>query len=175
MKARGSILGPVVALVLALAAGCKSAPEEPPPDWQSAALPAASSTVLMEVAVLAAEKLGYPLGSGLDPTTMTAVTGWQNSLAPFKGRGFRRQAEVHFDRRPDGTHVVRVRVRKQVNQSLVRPLDLQYAEWEWVPDDRQAARALLQHIRARLAPDLEVEPRGAAGDPAPEPWSPERR
>ena len=52
--------------------------------------------------MLSLEKLGFPVGSGLDPATLTAVTGWQNSLAPFRGRGYRRQAEVHFERQEQG-------------------------------------------------------------------------
>ena len=51
----------------------------------------------------------------------------------------------------DGNFEVRVRVEREANMDLVRPLDPSFAKWEERPDDEQRARLLLQTIRSQLA------------------------
>lgn len=148
-------------LVLAAAAlaSCSSAPDEPEPLWRDLEVSAPSDTVLWRVTLLSIRKMGFPLGAGLDQSALVAETGWKNDLAPFKGDGFRSMAEVRMRPVGPGRWSVRARVKKQVNQSIVRPLDLRYAEWEWVEDDERATAILLQHIRSFLDDDLELRDR----------------
>jgi hypothetical protein len=130
-------------------------------------LVAPSEGVLWEVTVVALERMGFPLGSGMDPTTLTAVTGWKNELAVFRGRGKRVQAELHYEALGDDRYAARVRVKQQQNMSLVNQLDPTYADWEWTGDDVDRAEIILQHVRARLAPAFELQKEAA--DPL-RPW-----
>ena len=153
----------LVALAAApLAIGCSGSHRKPEAQWQSMPdgrpLVAPADSVLWQVTLLALEKQGFPLGSGLDPTTMTATTGWKLQLAPFRGRGTRHEATVRYEPLGGGKYKVQVRVRKELNMALVNQLDPTYAEWEPAPDDVDMARVLLQHIRARLDPTLELRP-----------------
>lgn len=150
-------------LVLALAAclvtsvACSSpGSREPDATWAEGEFETDSSRVLWEFSVLALDKVGFPLGSKVDPGRMVAITGWRTSLSPFRGRGFRQMAVLEINRLPEGGHGVRVRVKHQVNESLVRPTDLTYAEWKWQPDDETTARIVLQHIRAYVATELDL-------------------
>lgn len=145
------------ALLLAALGSCSSAPKEPDPAWSRAEVEAPSGRVLWEYAILALNKTGFPLGSQVDPTTLTAESGWKNTLLPFKGQGFRQKALVRIHPEGEGRYEVEVRVQKQTNEALARPTDLRYAEWEWTEDDAVAAGVLLHHIRAYLLPSLEPQ------------------
>ena len=156
---------------LALAAGlglgsCSSFDMTPEaePEWLYDHMDVTSTTLIWEVTLIALEKLRFPIGSGLNPATMTATSGWKVSLAPFHRDGFRQQAIVEYTPGIDGEGWdIRVRVKKEVNNALAKPLDITYAEWESVPDDTLTAGILLQHIRARLRPGLEFQ------EPEPDP------
>ena len=87
-------------LLLPLAAACSSASSGPEPVWQRDEVPAASDRVLWKIALLALDKQGYPLASGLDPSAMVVTTGWKTQLAPFSGEGFRTRAEVRIPGEP---------------------------------------------------------------------------
>ncbi|MCK6448677.1 MAG: hypothetical protein L6Q99_19970 [Planctomycetes bacterium] len=145
----------VVVVVLAVCgASCKS--DLPAPEWRDGEVTAASENVLWEVTVLALEKEGYPVGAGLDPSTGVALSGWKSSLAPFKGKGWRARAHVKYERTAPGRYRVDVRVEKELNQDLARPLDPSYAQWEPTADDAERAQVLLQRIRSYLGGEIEV-------------------
>jgi hypothetical protein len=144
----------LVALAVLVPLACKSS--APEPQWQNDELSATSEHVLWEVTVLALEKEGYPVGSGLDPATLIATSGWKISLAPFKGKGWQAQAQVKYELAAPGRYKINVRVRRQLNQNLAKPLDLSYAEWEDAPDDTERALVLLQRIRSYLGNDIEI-------------------
>ena len=55
-----------------------------PEQWQTSEVTTASERVLWEVTVLSLEKQDFPMGTGVDPTTMEATSGWRNNLAPFR-------------------------------------------------------------------------------------------
>ena len=150
------LLAPVLAAGGTVASCSSGPPKEPEPAWQNWAPSIDNEKILWEVTVLALEKLRYPLGTGLDPASMRAESGWDMHLQPFKGKGYRRQAVVQYVRDDEGRYVCQVRVRRQLNQSLINPLDPAYAEWEWTADDLDAAAVLLQHIRSRLPDSFEV-------------------
>ena len=117
-----------------------------------------SDRVLWKVALLSMESLGFPRAK-LDPASMHMVSGWRNSLAPFSKQGYRTQAEVQMVARGPGHWSIQTRVRKEINETIVRPLDLRYAEWTPVADDQESAVILLKHIQSRFDPTLELEDR----------------
>jgi hypothetical protein len=137
-------------------AACATTPKEPDPAWRSAELTAPSRSVLWFMTASALERERYPVGSGVDPDSLEAESGWKTDLAPFSGDGVRRQAVVRYRPLGDGRWAVDVRVRRQRNMSLVRPTDPTYADWEWTADDVQAAALLLGRIRAALGPEIEL-------------------
>ncbi len=153
---------PAAALLVALCVfafgllplACKGPGKPPPASWQSSQVEASSENVLWLMTRNAFDRLGYPVGGGLDPVALTAVSGWRVSLAPFRGQGQRHRAEIRYVPTEPGRWDVEVRVQRQVNMDIVRPLDAGYAEWEWRPDDDTEARILLQHLRSALAQPL---------------------
>jgi len=156
-RARGAwiFLAPL-ALALSAALGCVI---EPPAQWSTGTVTASSERVLWQVTVLALEKTDFPVGSRMDPATLTAISGWRISLAPFKGKGFREQCEVHFTPKSPREYDVQVRVRREKNQDIVQPLDLTYAEWEPDEDDVERAGVVLQYIKSLLGNEFNVGPK----------------
>ena len=56
-----------------------------------------------------------------------------------------------------GRWKLEARVQVEKNMNLVSPLDPARAEWEPTADDPSSALVLLQHVRSRLRPELELE------------------
>lgn len=130
-------------------AGCGAT--RPAAQWQDAELQAGSERVVWEVTRVALQKNDFPLGSGLDPTRMQAVSGWHHSLAPFRGKGFRERCHVQWTHAPGGNWKLEVRVERDRNDDISHPLDLTYADWKPDPDNVERARRVLQYIRSMLA------------------------
>ncbi len=153
---------PILLVLVPLFAGCNAASRYDP-EWVGQEVKAPSDRVLWECTVIAFEKQGFPVGAGFDPATRTATSGWRNDLSPFRGmgdgrQGFREQATIRF--RPAGpqTYRIDVRVQRQVNNDIARPLDLSYADWKDAPDDTQEALLLLQLIRSQVGDFSEFQP-----------------
>ena len=127
-----------------------------PPAWKTDEVRVASERLLWEVTVFALDKEKFPVGSQMDPTTLTALSGWRNSLAPFRGKGRRERAEVRYE--PLGPNLYRVmaRVEREINDDYVQPMDLSYAKWESAPDNQEAALVLIQRIRSWIEPGFEM-------------------
>ena len=139
----------LVALVLAVCLpSCASS--RPDPSWQSAEVKVLSENVLWQVTRVALEKNNFPLGAGIDQTRLCAISGWNHSLAPFRGKGWRERCYVQWKRRGEGRWTVEVRVERDRNDDISHPLDLSYAQWEPDPDDSERARLVLQYIRSLL-------------------------
>lgn len=129
--------------------GCASS--RPPAEWAEGDVSASSVRLLWEVTQLVFERERLPvLSSGFDPKTRSVRSGWRIDMHPFRGEGFRERAEVGYEPGEDGRFHVRVRVEREVNQNIARPLDPQYADWEPAPDDTARARVILQSIAAML-------------------------
>ena len=107
--------------------------------------------------MFALQKTNFPVGSGLEPGKMVAVSGWQTQLAPFHGEGTREQCEIRYTPIDGRKYKVQVRVKKEHNDDIHRPLDLSYADWQEDPDDTERARIVLGHIKALLGPDFELK------------------
>jgi len=141
---------PLLSFVLALLPACSAKPDA---QWVEAELPGPSQHVLFEVARLAMRQHDYVvLVNEFDPVTRTARSGWRLDMHPFSGEGFRERVEVSYAPGQPGSSRVRVRVRveRQVNKNIARPLDPEYADWKPSTDDPARARAVLQTIRSTL-------------------------
>lgn len=136
-------------VLLLLAGSCASTKH--PEQWQPADVRSSSERILSEVTRLTLDKNNFPGGTGLDPTTLSMVSGWNISLAPFRGKGFRERCHIRYQRQKDGNYKVEVRVERQRNDDILRPLDLTYAQWEEDPDNVERARVVLQYLRSLLA------------------------
>jgi len=127
---------------------CRSAPES---RWVEGDAPTVSRRVLWDVTRNAFEREGFPqVAPGFDPATRTVRSGWRTELAPFSGQGFRERAWVKFSPADTGGIVLEVRVEREVNKNLARPLNMQYADWEEARDSEERARFLLQVIKGSL-------------------------
>jgi len=151
--ALSALLGFVGLLACALLQGCQS---EPTPNYATSTVTASSERVLWQVTILALEKCGFPIGARLDPSTLTATSGWLISLAPFRGKGFRAQCEVHYTPKGPRDYDVQVRVRREKNMDIVQPLDLTYAQWEPDEDDVERAGVVLQYVKSLLGNEFSV-------------------
>ena len=122
--------------------------------WESAETTSVSQHVLNEVVKLALVRSDFPvLGSGFDPVSRTMTSGWRTDLVPLTGRrtrGFRERAWVQYSAAEVGKLKLEVRVEREVNKNLARPLDPQYADWESGPDSVERAQFLLQLIKVSL-------------------------
>jgi hypothetical protein len=131
----------------------------PEPAWVERELTAPSENVVWQVVLQTLSRFNFPLGAGLQPDRLVAVSGWRNTLQPFKDAGYRMRATVEIEPCSESDFLVRVRVERQRNRSLVKPLDLRYAEWDSEPDDEREAAILAQHMRTYLDTELPVGPR----------------
>ena len=147
MNIQKLIAGLSAALVLGISA-CSSTPEK---HWVESEAPTVSRRVLWEVVRIAFERENFPqVAPGFDPVNRTVTSGWRTELAPFSGQGFRERAWVKYSTSDTGNLSVEVRVQREVNKNLARPLDPQYADWEEAGDSEERARFLLQVIKGSL-------------------------
>ena len=153
---------PAAALFLALAflpASCGSLSTTPDPVWIAKEVGAGSEPLLMDCTALAIQKSGFPVGAGIDPGRLVAVSGWHISLAPFRRKGYREQCEVRYERVSPGKYKCSIRVRHEMNDDILHPLDLTYAVWVAEADNVERARTVMQHIQSMLGPGVETAPK----------------
>lgn len=145
-----------LALLLAvLSAACASSPK---PEWVAADVQPVSLGVLWEVTRLSLVREGFPVpAQGFDPRTRKVVSGWRMDLHPFRGEGFRERATVGYEPRSGGRFDLSVRVERQINQNIARPLEAAHADWKQAPDEPGRARVLMQSIRSLLGDPRQVE------------------
>ena len=143
-------------VVLGLSLACLGGPEVKP-EWVESGVDAPTEQVLWNAALQALSKHDYPLGAVLDRSGGQMVSGWKTSLAAFRSQGWREKAWIQFQRQDKGRYAVQVRVQRETNEDIIRPLDPSHAKWEPAPDDTRAARILMQTIRSYLGPELEIE------------------
>jgi hypothetical protein len=151
---------------LCLLAACANPfqPNEEEP-WAGAEVEAPSENVLWTVSGMALERSGFPVGSEADPTTLVMNTGWKVNLAPFKGQGFRERASLRLNSLGNKRWRVEVRVDKETNEDIKRPMDPSMAKWESAGQDLDAADLILRRIRATLGetlPAKDAQPKAKA-------------
>lgn len=144
----------VLVLILALLpTSCASTDDHGGEVWSDVVVEAPSLEVLWQVTKLAFQRENFPVQNRFDVATRTTVTGWETSLAPFKGDGYRERAEVRYEALGSGSYELEARVVRETNECLARPLDISYAKWRSAADNDARARILLQRIRAYLGDD----------------------
>lgn len=149
-------LGLLLVLSIALfLCGCKS--NQPEPKWIRREIGAGNDQLLIDCTALAIQKSGFPVGSGIDPGRLVAVSGWHISLAPFRGKGWREQCVVRYERAGPRRYRASIRVRHEKNDDIIHPLDLTYAKWIPQPDNVERARMVMQHIQSLLGTGLEID------------------
>jgi hypothetical protein len=134
------------------------------PEPVTAELPAASERVLWEVAKLALESEQFlVVVEGFDPKTRSATSLWKKDLHPFRGEGYRERVHVSYEPGAPGRVELSVRVEKQINKNIAKPLDAEYADWHAAEDNVPRARVILQQIQSRLAPPPVVDSSRSGG------------
>ena len=152
-----------VALAVLFVCACTSVARQEELDskearWKSTDVDAPSDRVLWQLTLLSLQNQGYPLGAATDPGAREVESGWKTDMQPFKGEGQRRRAVVRMKPLEPGKWHVEARVMTEHNENLTSPLDPTRAEWRAAADDETSAQVLLQHIRARLSPELPTTP-----------------
>jgi len=149
------LLQATLVLSLALFASCAAPSGE---RWAPSEVPMCSTMRLWEITRIAMEKEGFVVvHRGFDPKTRMAVSGWDRDLHPFRGQGIRERAHVRYKASSNaGKLTLAVRIERQVNQNLAKPLDPEYADWEAGTDNPERAKVVLQYIRSMLGTQLEI-------------------
>jgi hypothetical protein len=127
-----------------------------PAKWVEATVDSPNQTVLMQVTAYSLQKVGFPISSGFEQGKLTAVTGWDIELAPFKGEGFRERCHIEFKPLTGKKYALRVRVEREINDDIAHPLDISYAEWKPDPDNDARARLVVGQIKGRLGPEFKT-------------------
>jgi hypothetical protein len=122
----------------------------PEAKWVGGELKATSERVLWEATRLALQKNNFPVGAGMDEAHLKAESGYTNSLAPFRGKGFREKCIVNWTSLGEGKWHLDVRVERDRNDDISHPLDISYADWQPDPDNEDRARLVAQYIRSLL-------------------------
>ena len=139
----------VASLCLFLCGACLSS--QPEPRWVGGDLRAESERLIWTATRTALDKNNFPIGAGIDEVHLTATSGWRQSLAPFRGKGFRERCHIKWSNVAPSRWHLEVRVERQVNMDISHPLDPTYAEWEPDPDNEERARLVAQYIRSMLS------------------------
>lgn len=147
----------LAALMLSLCAACSSTGSSDG-EWVEADLDIPSERVLRQISVLAMERNGFPPGTpdGNEPTMI--VSGWKIDLQPFKSRGTREKAYLGYEERSAGKFHIFVRVEKDTNEELAKPLDLEQAQWESAADDQEMASRIVRYMETMLGKDFQLAP-----------------
>ncbi len=143
---------------LACAISCRSTTSEEG-EWAEAEVTIASERVLRQVATIALDKNGFPPGTENVGLNSTVSSGWRVELQPFKGDGTRSKAHIQYEEKSARTWHVSVRVEKETNEELAKPLELARAKWESGPDDRDSAARILAYMRTLLGREFELGPK----------------
>lgn len=146
-----------LALLLALFTACASSGDsETEGDWSEADITIASERVLRQAVQIALQKNGFAPGTATDEAHKTVSSSWKVELQPFKGDGTRRKAHVQYEEKAPRTWTVSVRVEKQTNEELAKPLDLASAKWEDDDDDAEVASRILRYLKTAFGPDTSL-------------------
>ena len=124
-------------------------------------IPTMTSTVLWDVTRLALAKAGFNVIVSTDPVEKQVTSGWSRTWRPSARRAFREQALVRYRHaEEDGHLVVEVRVRRELNMDIVKPLDPTYADWQEDEDNEARAQIIMGYIKAYTGTEFEVTGEG---------------
>ena len=147
MKATHILLG-LLLLVFGLSS-CNLFRARHPEQWQQTTIDTQNQKNLFEGLVLALKKENFKVGSGADAGGHRVVSGWRSHASPFKGRSYRERAILLYEGTEDGRFLVRVRVERELNQSI-RPLVPNSAKWERAPDQPDVSNRILHYVHSYL-------------------------
>jgi hypothetical protein len=126
------------------------------PVWVDGEVRTGSEQVLYQAILDGIARSRFTIGGGANKAQRTVVSNWQVELAPFRGDGFREKATVTWQRLEKSRFAVQVRVQREANQDIIKPLDVSYAEWEVRGDNGRRSHAILQRIKSIVGDDLEI-------------------
>lgn len=135
-------------------------------EWVEADIVVPSERILRQIAVQAMSRNGFPPGTEATKAQTMVSSGWKVDLQPFKGDGTRAKAYVEYEEKNEREWHIYVRVEKETNGELAKPLELAKAKWEAGPDDTESASRILRLIQMVLAPpapDPSAAPARAGG------------
>ncbi|MCY2960745.1 MAG: hypothetical protein NTY35_11315 [Planctomycetota bacterium] len=151
-------LAPLLTLVLLVACSSSGASDREG-DWVEADMTVASDRILRQIATLALQKNGFPPGTEDQAAQTTVSSSWKVQLQPFKSEGTRAKAHVMYEEKGPRTWHVAVRVEKETNEELAKPLELSRAKWESGPDDKEAASRILRTMQTVFGREFELGPK----------------
>ena len=160
MSARG-VAAAAAFLPLALA-GCKAlgfgGEEE---RWESARVEGIGADDLWTLVGTSVARDGFRRLE-VDREKGTGTSAWLVSLYPYSGGGWRERAHVRLEPAGERAWKIGVRIEREKNETVRRPLVEAEAEWEPDADDAERARIVARRIGAALgaAPSS-----GAGGGP----------
>ncbi len=151
---RTNIIGTLLALCLFGCALFSSPASEP--KWIEDTVEPPNEIILMQVTIHSLNKVGFPIGTGIEAGKLGGVTGWNTSPAPFKSEGYRERCYVEYKPLGGKRYQMRVRVERETNEDIMHPLDLSYAEWEPAPDNDVRAKLVVGQVKAFLNPEFKT-------------------
>jgi hypothetical protein len=151
-------LGLVLAVGASLSISACSVLGANPESWIEGDVNIASERLLRQIATIAMEKNGLPPGTEEGNLQSTVSSGWKVQLQPFKGDGTRAKAHMQYEEKSTSVWHVYIRVQKDTNEELARPLDLTQAQWASGPDDDAWATRILKTMQAMLGTEFHLSP-----------------
>lgn len=149
-----SIRALVLALCASLCVACAGTGSSEA-DWVEGEIAIPTERLLRQISALSLKRNGFPPGTEAAGEQTTVSSSWRVQLQPFKGEGTRTKAHVRYGERRPGVWNVSVRVEKETNEELAKPLELARAKWESAPDDRGAANRILRTMQTLLGGEYE--------------------
>jgi len=126
------------------------------PVWVDGEVRTGSEQVMFAAVLDGLDKSRYSIGGGVNRSERTVVSNWQLELAPFRGDGYRQKATVRWTRLEKDRFGVNVRVQREANEDIIKPLDVSYAKWKVRPDNDRDAHAILQRIKSIVGDEIEI-------------------
>ena len=145
---RGAFLAAVVGL--GALTGCRaiglSGPEE---RWQDVRITGVGVDDLWTVVTTSLNQSGFRRVD-IDRAAGSGTTGWDVSLYPYTGGGWRERAHVRVEPAGERAWKLGVRVEREKNETVKRTLDEKEAKWEPEADDEERARIVARRVVAAL-------------------------
>ncbi|HET6204986.1 MAG TPA: hypothetical protein VFI25_19515 [Planctomycetota bacterium] len=139
------------ALALGALAGCRalglSGPEE---RWQEVTVNGVGVDDLWTVVTTSLNQSGFRRLE-IDRAGGSGSSGWDVSLHPYSGGGWRERAHVRVEPAGERKWKVGVRVEREKNETVRKTLEETEAEWDSEPDNLERARIVARRIVAALA------------------------
>ncbi|HKB16064.1 MAG TPA: hypothetical protein VKF62_08355 [Planctomycetota bacterium] len=140
----------LVLVGIAALAGCRALGlEGPPPRWQEVGVAGVGVDDLWTVVSTSLNQHDFRRLE-IDRAAGTGKTGWDVSLHPYGGGGWRERAHVRVEPMGERRWKVGIRVERERNESLKHPLEEKEAEWEPEEDNIERARVVAHRIVTAL-------------------------